>query len=83
MNYEKQFFGISIIKQSVGFNLTFFEIVKYDYVVKAIEIFSSLPLISNSVTVGSRFLLLIISAIMSSDMLLWSSWSWHFLEHLK
>ena len=42
------------------------ECLKYDCVIKAIEILSFLPLINNSVTTGLSFLLLIISAIISS-----------------
>ena len=48
------------------FNLTFFGTLKYDWVIKTIEILSFLPLINNSVTIGFNFLLLIISAIISS-----------------
>ena len=41
--------------------------LKYDWVIKTIEILSFLPLINNSVTTGLSLLLLIISAIMSSN----------------
>ena len=59
-------FGIFIIKTWVEFNLTSFGTLKYDYVIKTREIFNFLPLINNSVTMESSFLLLIISAIISS-----------------
>ena len=40
--------------------------LKYECVIKTIEIFNFLPLINNSVTIEFSFLLLIISAIISS-----------------
>ena len=43
-----------------------FRYLKYDCVIKASELFSFLPLINSSVTIGLSFLLTIISAIMSS-----------------
>ena len=55
-----------MIKKCVEFNLTSFDTLKYDWVIKAIEILSFLPLIKNSVTIGFNFLLLIISAMISS-----------------
>ena len=48
------------------FNLTSFGTLKYDYIIKTIEIINFLPLINNPVTTGFSFLLLIISAIISS-----------------
>ena len=59
-------FGIFIIKKWVVFNLTSFGILKYDCVIKTREIFNFLPLINNSVTMGFSYLLLIISAMISS-----------------
>ena len=59
-------FGIFMIKKCVEFNLTSFGTLKYDWVIKTIEILSFLSLINNSVTIGFNFLLLIISAITSS-----------------
>ena len=55
-----------MIKKRVEFSLTSFGTSKYDCLINTIEIFNFLPLISNSVTTGFSFLLLIISAIMSS-----------------
>ena len=51
-------------KKCVELNLTFFSTLKHGWVTKTIESF--LPLINNSVTTGLSFLLLIISAIISS-----------------
>ena len=48
------------------FSQTYFESFKCDCVIKTIEIFNFLPLINNFVTVEFSFLLLIISAIISS-----------------
>ena len=48
------------------FSLTSFGTLKYDSVINTIETFNFLLLINNSVTTGLRFLLLIISAIISS-----------------
>ena len=59
-------FGIFMIKKCIEFNLTSFGTLKYDWVIKTIEILSFLSLINNSVTIGFNFLLLIISAITSS-----------------
>ena len=47
-------------------SLTSFGTLKYDCEIKAVEIFSFLPLINNSVTTGLSFLLLIISERISS-----------------
>ena len=58
--------GIFIMKKCVEFNFTSFGTLKYDCVIKTIEILSFLPLINNSVTIGFNLLLLIISAIISS-----------------
>ena len=58
--------GIFIMKKYVEFNLTSFGTLKYDCVIKTIEILSFLPQINNSVTIGFNLLLLIISAIISS-----------------
>ena len=54
------FFGIFMIKKCVEFSLTSFGTLKY-------EILSFLPLVKNPVTTGLRFLLLMISAIVSSN----------------
>ena len=53
-------------KKLVVFSLTSFGTLEYDCVMKTREIFNFLPLINNSVTVEFNFLLLIISAIISS-----------------
>ena len=50
----------------VVFSLTYFGTLKYDCVIKTIEMLSFLPLISNSVTNGLSILLLIISELISS-----------------
>ena len=57
--------AIFMIKKSRIYS-TSFSNLKYDCVIKTIEIFTFLPLINNSVTTGLSFLLLIISAIISS-----------------
>ena len=54
------------MKKCVKFNLTSFGTLNYDCVIKTLEILSFLLLINNSVTIGFSFLLLIISAIISS-----------------
>ena len=54
------------MKKCVEFNLTSFGTLKYDCVIKTIEISSFLPLINNYVAIGFSLLLLIISAIISS-----------------
>ena len=59
-------FGIFMIKKCVVFSLTSFGTLKYDCVIKAIEILSSLLLINSSVTIWSSFSLLIISALILS-----------------
>ena len=68
VEFESLLFGIFMIKKWVEFkiNLRSFGSLKQDCVIKIIEMFNLLPLIKNSVTIESRFLLLIISAIMSS-----------------
>ena len=53
-------------KKWVEFSPTSFGTLKYDYVIKAREMFNFLPLINNSVTIDFSFLLSIISAIISS-----------------
>ena len=60
-------FEIFITKQCVEFSLIFFGTAKKNCVIKTREIFSFLSLINNSVTIGLSFLLLIISAIISSN----------------
>ena len=57
--------GILIMKKWVEFSRTSLGTLKHDCVLKTIEMFSFLPVISNSVTTGSSFLL-IISVIISS-----------------
>ena len=59
-------FGIFIMKKWVEFSLTSFGTLKYDCVIKTNEMFNFLSLINNSVTIRLIFVLLIISAIMSS-----------------
>ena len=59
-------FGIFIIKKCVVFSLTSFGTLKYDCVIKTRQIFNFLPLMNNYVTIEFSFLLLIISAIISS-----------------
>ena len=54
-----------MIKKCVEFILTSFGTLKYDCVMKIIEMFELLPLINNPVTTRFNFLLLIISAIIS------------------
>ena len=44
------------MKKCVEFNLTSFGTLKYDCVIKAIEILSFLPLINISVTIGFNLL---------------------------
>ena len=44
-----------MIKKCVEFNLKSFGTLKYDYVIKTIEILSFLPLINNSVTTGFNY----------------------------
>ena len=59
-------FGIFIMKKWVEFSLTSFGTLNYDFVIKTIKKFSFLPLRNKSVTFEFSFLLLIISAIISS-----------------
>ena len=47
------------MKKWVEFSLTSFGALKYDCVIKAIEMFNFQPLINNSVSTGLSFLLLI------------------------
>ena len=47
-------------KKWLVFSLTSFETLKYDWVIKTIEIFNFPPIINNSVTNEFKFLLLII-----------------------
>ena len=63
---ETLFFGIFLMDLSVEFSLILFGTAKKDCVIKTREIFSFLPLINNSVTIGLTFILLSISAIISS-----------------
>ena len=66
-NYRSSlFFGIFAITEWVVFSLKSFGNLKYDWVTKTREIFQFLPLIKDSVTIEFSFLLLIISAIISS-----------------
>ena len=53
-------------KKWVVFGLKSFGTLKYDCVIKTREIFNFLPLINNSVSLEFRFLLPIMSAIISS-----------------
>ena len=59
-------FGIFVMKKWVVFSLTFFGTLKYDFVINVREIFNFLALINNYVVIEFSFLLLIISAIISS-----------------
>ena len=49
------FFGIFIIKNCVEFCLTAFSTLKYDSVIKTIEMFNFMPLINSSVTTELSF----------------------------
>ena len=62
--------GIFMINKCVMISLTSFASLKYDYDIKTIEMFNLLPLINNALTIGFSFLLLIISAIISSKQLI-------------
>ena len=64
--WSSSLFGIFIIKKCVEISLTSFGTVKYDFVMKTVEIFSFLSLMNISVTIWLCFLLLIILAIISS-----------------
>ena len=55
-----------MIKKCVEFSLRSFGTLKYAYVINTIEIFKFLAVINSYVTTGLSFLLLIISAIISS-----------------
>ena len=57
--------GLFMIKKWVEFSLTSFGTLKYGWVIKTREMFNFVPLINNLVTIEFRFLLLIISAIIS------------------
>ena len=59
-------FSIFMITKWLEFSLTSFGTLKYDFVIKTIVMFYFLPLTNNSVTIEFSFLLLIISAIISS-----------------
>ena len=53
-------FGSLIMKECVVFSLTSFGTLKYDCVIKAIEMLNFLPLINKSATIGVNLLTLII-----------------------
>ena len=59
-------FGIFMMKKWLKFSLTSFGTLRYDYVIKTREMFSFLPVINNSIIIEFSFLLLMISAIISS-----------------
>ena len=59
-------FEIFMIKKWVEFCLTSFGTLKYDCVIKAIEMFNFLSLIKNYATTGLSLLSLIVSAIIPS-----------------
>ena len=59
-------FGIFMMKKWLEFSLTSFGTLRYDYVIKTREMFSFLPVINNSIIIEFSFLLLMISAIISS-----------------
>ena len=48
-------FGISMVRKCVEFSLTSFGTLKYDCVIKTIEMFNFISLINNSVSSGSTF----------------------------
>ena len=48
-------FGIFMVKKCVEFSLTSFGTLKYDCVIKTIEMFNFIYLINNSVSIGSTF----------------------------
>ena len=62
-------FGICIITKCVEFSLISFGTLMYDCVIKTIQMFDYLHIISNSASTGFIFLLLIISAIISSEII--------------
>ena len=51
------------MKKWVEFSLTSFDTLKYDCIIKAIEMFNFPPLINNSVTTGFSFLSILYSSI--------------------
>ena len=59
-------FGIFMMKKWLEFSLISFGTLRYDYVIKTKEMFSFLPVINNSIIIEFSFLLLMISAIISS-----------------
>ena len=76
-----------MIKNWVEFSMVSFGTLKYDYVIKIMEIFNFLRLINNSGTIEYSFLLLIIPAIKSSKTVLFYVFylnciSQYFCKHL-
>ena len=67
--WNSHLFGTFVIKNWEVFSLTSFGTFKYDCLIKTREMFNFLPLINNSVTIEFSFLLLIISAIISSKII--------------
>ena len=59
-------FGLAIIKICVVLSLDSFSTLRYDCVIKTKEVLDFLPLVNSSVTILCSFVLLIISAIISS-----------------
>ena len=59
-------FGLAIIKICVVLSLDSFSTLRYDCVIKTKEILDFLPLVNSSVTILCSFVLLIISATISS-----------------
>ena len=75
------------MKKWVEFSLISFGTLKYDCVIKTREMFNFLPLINNSDTIEFSFLLLIISAIISSKTIKFLRFNpycihQHFCKHL-
>ena len=66
ISWSSLLFGIFAIKKWVILSLTSFGTLNYDCVIKVIEIYNFLPLITNSVTIKFNFFQLIISSIISS-----------------
>ena len=58
--WKSLLFGNFIMKKCVVFSLTSFGTLKYDCVIKAIEMLNFLPLINKSATIGVNLLILII-----------------------
>ena len=58
--WKSLLFGNFIMKKCVVFSLTSFGTLKYDCVIKAIEMLNFLPLINKSATIGVNLLTLII-----------------------